>query len=319
LAAEIEALGWPVAALGEPPGLRPRIVLRLAQLFRRWRADVVHTHDDKPLLYASLAARLARVPRLVHTKHYGQVPQITRRQIVMGNLAARLADDFVCVSEQSARLAVERGLTARVRTIWNGIDVSRFAYAGPQTGGPAVLVARLSPEKDADTLLRAAALVARDDPAFRLEIAGDGVCLPDLRARAAELGLNERVRFLGEVRDVPSLLARASVFVLSSLTEGISLTLLEAMARGLPVVATRVGGNPEVVADGETGLLVPPRDPAALAAALLRVRRDPDHARELGRAGRRRVEAHFDVCRMVADYESLYLQTTPPEKSAVAV
>jgi glycosyltransferase involved in cell wall biosynthesis len=319
LADEIEAHGWPVVALGEPPGLRPRIVLRLAQLFRRWRADAVHTHDDKPLLYASLAARLARVPRLVHTKHYGQIPQITRRQIFLGNLAARLADDFICVSEQSARIAVERGLPARVRTIWNGIDVGRFAYAGPRPDGPAVLVARLSPEKDVDTLLRAAALAAREDPAFRLEIAGDGVCLPELRGRTAELGLGECVRFLGEVRDVPGLLARASVFVLSSLTEGISLTLLEAMARGLPVVATRVGGNPEVVAEGETGLLVPPRDPAALAGALLQVRRDPDRARGLGLAGRRRVEGHFDVRRMVDDYEELYLQTIAPRKSAVAV
>jgi len=310
LAVDLEACGWPVIALNEPPGLRPHIVLKLAQLFRHWRTDVVHTHDDKPLLYASLAAQLARTPRLLHTKHYGQVPQITRRQNFLGKLAARLTHGFVCVSEQSARIAVACGVPARqVLTIWNGIDLNRFAYAGPQQHGPAVLVARLSPEKDVDTLLRAAALVAQADPAFRLEIAGEGVCLPALLERTAELGMAEYVRFLGEVRDVPALLARASLFVLSSQTEGISLTLLEAMARGLPVVATRVGGNPEVVADGTTGLLVLPGDPTALASALLQIRRAPDRAHQFGLAGRRRVEEHFDVRHMVAKYEYLYCQS----------
>jgi glycosyltransferase involved in cell wall biosynthesis len=128
-----------------------------------------------------------------------------------------------------------------------------------------------------------------------------------LRAVAAELNLGNGVTFLGETRDVPAVLARAQLFVLSSVSEGMSLTLLEAMATGLAVVATNVGGNPEVVVDGETGLLVPPRDPAALAAALLRLRREPGERARLGRAGRERVERHFDVRRMVASYEDLYL------------
>src|SRR5207253_10486932 len=137
--------------------------------------------------------------------------------------------------------------------------------------GPVVMVARMSPEKDAESLVRAAALAARQLPAFRLEVAGDGACLPALKQLAAGLALGDHVRFLGEVRDVPALLARASLFVLPSQTEGISLTILEAMARGLPVVATCVGGNPEVVEDGRTGLLVPPRDPEALARGILRL------------------------------------------------
>ena len=115
---------------------------------------------------------------------------------------------------------------------------------------------------------------AAEDPSFRLEIAGDGPCMADLRRMAGELGLAGCVHFHGQVRDVPALLARAGLFVLSSLTEGVSLTLLEAMACGLAVVATRVGGNPEVVADGATGLLVPPGDPAAPAHAMLRLRRN---------------------------------------------
>jgi glycosyltransferase involved in cell wall biosynthesis len=303
LAGAVEACGWPVVALDAPPGLRPGLVPRLAGLFRRRRIDLVHTHDDKPLLYAPLAARLARVPRVVHTRHHGHLPWLRRRHAAMTRLAARLTSQFVCVSDDSARLTAGDGV--RARTIWNGIDMSRFSYTGPRADGPVVAVGRLSPEKDHPTLLRAVALAGRAAP-LRWEVAGNGPCRAALERLAAELGLGDRVRFLGEVADVPALLGRASVFVLPSLTEGLSLTLLEATARGLPVVATRVGGNPEVVVDGETGLLVPPGAPAALAGAVLRLLDDPATARRLGAAGRRRVETHFDVRRMVAEYETLY-------------
>jgi glycosyltransferase involved in cell wall biosynthesis len=309
LANDIEACGWPVTALDEPDGVRPGLVWRLARAFRRLGADVVHTHDDKPLLYGAPAAALAGVPRQIHTRH-GQAFFLRPRQARLISLAARLTDGFVCVSEDSARVTVRRhGVAPRgVSTIWNGIDLGRFAYSGPRADGPAVTVARLNPEKDMATLLRAVALVVRSQPAFRLEVAGDGPCLADLKQTAADLRLNGHVRFLGLVSDVPALLIRARLFVLSSVSEGVSLTLLEAMARGLPVAATRVGGNPEVVADGDTGLLVPARSPAALAEALLRLYGDADLGRRLGLAGRRRVEAHFDVRRMVARYEALYRQ-----------
>lgn len=306
LADDIEACGWPVTAMDQPEGLRPGLALRLARRFRHWHADVIHTHDDRAHLYGTFAGRLARVPCLIHTRH-GRSPNLSRRQKLLVNAASRLLDHFVCVSEDIARLAVQHGVRAdRVRSICNGIDVQRFAYHGPQPEGPAVLVARLSPEKDIETLLRAVELVVRQAPAFRLEIAGDGPCMAPLRQTSSALGLDDHVRFLGQVRDVPALLARAKLFVLSSLTEGISLTLLEAMASGLPIVATRVGGNPEVVADAETGLLVPPQNPPALADALLRFHRDRDACLRLGAAGRRRVEANFDIRRMVAEYERLY-------------
>lgn len=306
LADDIEACGWPVAALGEADGLRPGLVLRLARRLRHAQVDVLHTHDDRAHLYGTLAGRLARVPAIVHTRH-GRSPQLSRRQTMFVNAASRYIDSFVCVSEDSARLARANGVRAdKVCTIRNGIDVRRFAYQGPNGEGPALIVARLSPEKDIDTLLRAAALVVAQESAFRLEIAGDGPCLSALRQTCTALGLDEHVRFLGQVREVPALLARARLFVLSSLSEGISLTLLEAMARGLPLVATRVGGNPEVIAEGETGFLVPPQNPSALANALLRLWRDRSLCIRLGEAGRRRVEVDFDVRRMVAEYERLY-------------
>jgi glycosyltransferase involved in cell wall biosynthesis len=307
VAEDLEACGWPVTNLAEPPGFRPGLVLRLAQLFRRWQVDVVHTHNTKPLIYAAPASRLAGVRRLIHTRH-GQRFLAGRRETLVFRLASLLADRLVCVSHDSASLSVSEGIAAgRIATIWNGIDVARFAYRGPQGGGPAVMVGRLSPEKDVATLVRAAALVRRDYPAFRLDIAGYGPCLPALRRLVADLRLEDCVCFLGEVQDVPGLLARASVFVLPSLTEGLSLTVLEAMARGLPVVTTRVGGNPEVVVDGVTGLLVPEAAPDQLAAAVLRVLRAPEEGQRMGRAARQRAEELFDVRRMVAEYEDIYM------------
>jgi glycosyltransferase involved in cell wall biosynthesis len=308
LADDIEAAGWRVTALGEPGGLRPGMMLRLAGLFRRWQIDVVHTHDERPLVHAAPAARLAGVPRIIHTRH-GQGRHVTRRQALLLHLVAQLTDCFVCVSRDAAEATAAQGIRPRrVCTIVNGIDLTRFAYAGPCRNGPVVSVARLSPEKDIETLLEATAIAVREEPSFRVEIAGDGVCMPILRQRARELALEGHVRFLGQLRDVPALLRRARLFVLSSISEGISLTLLEAMARGLPVVATRVGGNPEVVVDRETGLLVPARDPVELAQALLQLHRDPDACRRMGFAARERVEGCFDVRLMVQEYELLYLR-----------
>lgn len=306
LADEIESLGWPVTALEEPPGLRPGLMLRLAGLFRRWKVDVVHAHNSRPLVCGAPAARLAGVPLVISTRH-GQSYGSNRRQNTTFRLASLLTDHVVCVSHDSVELSARRGVSRRkLRTIWNGIDVQRFAYAGPCPGGPAVMVGRLAPEKDVATLLRAVAAVVRVDPSFRLEIAGDGACRADLEGLAAELDLREYVRFLGAVNDVAALLERASLFVLSSLTEGVSLTVLEAMARGLPVIATRVGGNPEVVADGETGLLVPSATPDFLASALLQLHQNPATGRRMGLAGRERAEHYFDVRATVAAYEALY-------------
>lgn len=306
LAGDLEALGWPVFALERPAGVTVGLIPRLASLFCDGETDVVHTHNSRPLIYGGPAAWLARVPGVVHTRH-GRLLGRGKRLTSLFRSATRLANRIVCVSHDSARLSLREGVAPnKVRVIWNGIDVSRFDYTGPRAGSPVIMVGRLSPEKGVDTLLKAVALVVRDHPAFRLQVAGDGVCLPALREQAAGLRLNGNVDFLGERRDVPALLAQASAVVLPSYSEGISLALLEAMARGLPVVATRVGGNAEVVADGETGFVVPARSPEALADALVRLHRDPQQGRRMGEAGRRRVERHFDVRQMVREYEALY-------------
>jgi glycosyltransferase involved in cell wall biosynthesis len=305
IADEIEQLGWPVTAL-EMKGLSLGLYLRLAKRLRRMQADAVHTHNTRPLIVGGLSARLAGVSRVIHTRH-GQRAVNSRRQKLAFRLASMTLNRFICVSQDSADLTAAEGVSSkRIGTIWNGIDIERF-QPGRGSRGPVVAVGRLSPEKDFATLIRAAAIASRRDPSFRLEIAGDGVCMPALRDLINQLGLNDSgIRLLGPVQDIPGLLSRASAFALSSLTEGVSLAIMEAMASGLPVVATRVGGNPEVIADGVTGLLVPPSDPEALAAALLAVWQNPDERLRMGERGRSRAAEQFDVRRMIASYERLY-------------
>lgn len=316
LADAVEAAGVRVVPLHVPDGFRPGLWWQLARRFRGERFDIVHTHDDRPLIYGMPAAWWAGVPCRVHTHHHGRIPQIGRRQQMLIRFAARFAQPFVCVSHDSARFMIEQGVSAaRVCTLWNGIDLARFAYQGPCDNGVIVTVARLSPEKDIANLLRAAKRVVAEFPDARFEIAGDGPCRADLMKLTEALNLGQHVVFHGEVRDIPSLLARARLFVLPSQSEGISLTLLEAMARGLPLVTTCVGGNPEVVADGVTGMLVPSGDPPALAQAIGTLLREPDRGRRMGRAGRERVENCFDIRKMMTQYESMYDHAARAERT----
>jgi len=199
--------------------------------------------------------------------------------------------------------------------ICNGVDTHRFRPGGRQVARAALgigperivvgTVGRLDPVKDQVGLLRAFSRVV-DDSRVLLLIAGDGPCRAELETTVSALGLDGRVRLLGERDDVPSVLAAMDVFVLCSIAEGISNTILEAMATGLPVVATRVGGNPELVVDGKTGCLVEPRSPAALAASLRRYFEDPRLLAQHGGSARALAVAGFSLERMVGAYEQLY-------------
>ena len=302
---EIRRTGCPVHLL-QPSG-RIGLIRQMVRLFRRGHFDVVHTHNTYPHLYASIAARLAGVSVVVNTRH-GQRAGHGWKSRTQFRWASRLVDRIVAVSDDAARLCVDAdGVAARrVIRIWNGIDLNDFSFTGPAAAPIAISVARLSAEKDFPTLLRAVALAIREVPDLQLKLVGDGAERTKLEGLTRELGITSCVEFLGERTDVPHLLAQAGFFVTSSLTEGISLTLLEAMAVGLPVVATAVGGNSEIVVDDVTGKLVPPANPEALARAIVDMCRSENRWPALGRAGRNRVSDHFEVHRMVADYERLY-------------
>ena len=289
-----------------------KMLQQLAELMRNEGVQLVHTHNTYAHFYGTLAARLAEVPLVVNTQH-GAGCGSTWKHRLQFRIANRWTQRIVGVSEdcaQACRTAHPKSADKTI-CIYNGIDLSRFNYRGPCLSGDrptAISVARLSPEKDLQTLLRAVTRVLWEVPNFRLLIVGDGPEHSMLVDFVKEKELEGHVEFLGERSDVPELLASAGFFVTSSKTEGISLTLLEAAAVGLPIVATSVGGNPEIVQHGKTGRITAPENPGALARAMIEMCRDRDAWQAMGELGRQRVEQHFEVRRMVRDYEAVYAE-----------
>jgi len=299
--------------------------VRMARLFRKLRPDIVHTRNWT-CIDAIIGARLAGVPVVIHGEHGREAMDPEgrnrgRRQV--RRLLSPFVTEFVTVSRDLARWLVEqvRVPERKVRTIYNGVDTERYAPGDgaaarralgiPVEGAVAGTVGRLDPVKDQIGLIRAFAQAgsAQASKGRRvLVIAGDGPSRPQLEAAIADLGLGDSVRLLGERDDIPLILRALDVFVLSSIGEGISNAILEAMATGLPVIATRVGGNSELVRDGITGCLVEPRRPEALAEALADYFDDSTLARAHGGAGRERALEEFGLDRMLAEYVGLYRQ-----------
>jgi L-malate glycosyltransferase len=323
LGEQVRSEGIPVHVLGRRAGLDGRCVWRLAQLLRREGAALVHAHQYTPYSYATAARLLCRRPPVLFTEHGRHFPDLPKRRRIWANrLLLQRRDRLVGVGQvvKNALVANEGFSPERVGVIYNGIDLTAYEGAAPDRAairrdmgvGPGdfviLLVARLDYLKDHATALRAFDLVRRERPDARLILVGDGPERDAVERRVADLGLGESVRLLGLRRDVPRLVRAADVFLLTSISEGIPLTVLEAMAAEVPVVATRVGGLSEVVEDGQTGLLAPAGDAASLAAHVLRLAGDPGLRGELARRGRRRVEDLFSEERMVAEYRGLYAE-----------
>lgn len=323
LAADHRLGSRPVILMDKRRGFDWFMPLRLARRLRRLGVDIVHCHNYGPLLYGSVAGRLAGVRRVVYTSH-GPESSAYRGQGRIQRLG--LVDHVVAISDHVRDVAVVKGGVdaAKITTIHNGVDVEAFARSrvgaresirdelGMDLDAPVIgVVARLTHEKDHATLLRAFALVHAHHPAARLALAGDGDLRDPLIAQAGELGVRGAVSFLGTRGDVPDLLSAFDVFALPSRIEGLGITLVEAMAAGLPTVASRVGGIPEVVIDGETGRVVPPGDAEALSQALSWMLENRDRARAMGEAGRRRAADEFSLERMVRRYEAIYLGEAP--------
>ncbi len=319
LGCQLQAEGFTVHLVGRQPGFDWRCPLRLARILREEQVDVVHAHQYTPFFY-SLAARL-RGPRLpiVFTEHGRHQPDHPRRKRIVANrLLISKCDRLFGVGEavRQALIANEGLPASRVKVIYNGIDFETYAsgdrIAARRTlnAGPddfiLMQVARLDYLKDHVTAVRAIARIAGQHPQARLVLIGDGPERELIDATARELGVVDRVQMLGTRRDVAALLPGADVFLLTSISEGIPLTPLEAMAASIPVVATDVGGMREVVIEEETGLLAPARDDACLAQHVLRLATNPELRRQMGLAGRARAMRLFDESRMCADYGRHY-------------
>ncbi len=308
---DLRRAGCPVVCMHRGQGFRPGLIPQLKRLFINTRADVVHTHDPRPLIYAAPAARLAGVKSIVHTQH-GRVFGCSSRQLWMMRHAAKLVDSFACVSGDIRQLAIEHGIAAEKTVIvHNGLGSDRFEAADLEDFADAerdalLCVARLSPEKGVSTLIDAMAIAVGRLPSLKLLVAGHGPCRQLLDSQIRSRGLSQHVRLLGQVDNIPELFRNARVFVLPSNSEGISLTLLEAMLAKVPIIATNVGGTPEIITDRVTGLLVEPSKPDAMAKAIIELWEDRDLQVEMVDAASELVDTSFSIDQMLQSYQMLY-------------
>jgi len=288
----------------------------LARALLARRVDVVHCHGKRAHFRGAVAGALAGVRACVHTRHGLGDVNVAVRPRLLEHLAAPLTDKYVAVSERVLRRAARyrRIVFSKSLVIPNGIDTDLFRPRERERADDALrvgCVARLSEEKRHCVLLRAVADLRRKGVPVRLVLVGDGALRGELEDLARSLGVAGNTEFLGARRDVPELMRTFDVFALSSRSEGLPLTVLEAMASGLPVVSTDVGSIGEVVAQGKTGFLAPPNSPEQLAAALEKVAADGDWRRQAGNLGRKIVLERYSARKMADAHAKLYLDLVP--------
>lgn len=304
-----------VYALGKAAGNSFHFLMKLGRQLRTLKPDVVHTRNWGGM-DGIIASRLAGIRSVVHGEHgwdLGDPEGKNLRRVMVRRFLSSWVRELTCVSQNmKGWLIKEVGIKKPVNQVYNGIDSDVFRPCGNDIGLRAELgipekshlvgvIGRLDPIKDHPTLFRAFAKVKESVCNARLLVVGDGT-----ERRRLESAAGEDVLFLGSRSDVPRILSALDVFILPSLNEGISNTILEAMASGIPVIATRVGGNVELVEDGKTGFLVPPRDWQEMALAMMKYLADTNLRASHGKSGRLRVGQHFSVEQMVRGYEAVY-------------
>jgi sugar transferase (PEP-CTERM/EpsH1 system associated) len=316
----------PVVALDKTPGRNLELHRRFYEILKSLRPSIVHTRNLSALEF-QVTATLAGVPARIHGEHGRDIYDLDGKNVKYNLLRMGIrpfVDRYIAVSRDLGDWLVGTvGIREdRVSQIYNGVDSERFRPArglrpsmfpeGFCTDGTVVVgtVGRLEPVKDPLTLFRAFLCLLEMLPEarghLRLVAIGDGALMEEGRAILRKGGAESQAWIPGERSDVPELLRGLDLFVLPSLREGISNTILEAMATGLPVVATRVGGNPELVEEGRTGALVPPGSPEALANAIREFIDRPERLHTQGQAGRKRVEERFSLAAMVSEYLGVY-------------
>ncbi|MBI3302972.1 MAG: glycosyltransferase [Deltaproteobacteria bacterium] len=321
MATDFTAAGVPVQLIQKRSKLDLRLVSTLYHFFRREQVTVVHAFSSTAEFFAGLAARLGGSRVVASIRNYNESLPLVHR---MGKkLACALASAVVANSQAGAQAAVAAGIVAdeKVHVVPNGIESRRPAVAQKEArlclGVPAEAIVVLSVgrpvwEKGYEVTIEIAKRLAARHSQTLFLIAGDGPLRSVLEQRIQEAGVGERVRLLGERRDVPVLLAAADLYLNTSVSEGLSNSIMEAMAAGVPVLAAAAGGTPELVLDGETGLLFPPRDHALAIEKLDHLISNPGFRLTLGDQGRWSVEARYGLEAMLSRLESLYRLFLPP-------
>lgn len=312
---EIKEKGLTVHFLNKNLGLDLRMVPQIYRIFCAFRPDIVHTHRYV-LRYALLPLLFFRVPVRVHTVH-----NVARKEVDgIGKFVHRVAfrpGDVLPVSISRAvanTVQAEYGRDIHTPVIYNGIPTKHFvSYARRyNTEGEKNVVllhvGRFAPQKNHMLLIEAFELAIKVHPRMQLWLIGEGLLRPAVERFVKEKSLTDMVSFIGAVPNVKDFLIDCDIFVLSSDWEGFGIVIAEAMAAGKPAIATAVDGVPELVEDGVTGILVPPRDPQALAQGILRLAKDPELCQRMGEAAQERALERFDIVRAAREYESLYLK-----------
>lgn len=321
LAPELLSHGIRVIACGKRDGADLRAILRLRRALTSQRTEVLHSHNGTPHYYARVAALGLGLRRVVNTRHgMGDSSPASRREWLFRQ-SMRWTDAAVAVSAAAGRRLTDTGLVPahKLHVLPNGIHAGDFRQRDPQLRAQLAaslglapdtqlvgFVGRLNWAKDLGTMVDAFARVHAQRKDVALVLAGEGSERGAVEAAIAQAGIGDRVFLLGDRNDIPQLLPAFSMFAMSSISEGYSIALLEACACALPIVATRVGGNAEIVADGVNGLVVPPRDPEALAAAMVSLLDDPQRAADMGHAGRAWLLANSTFEVMASRYLDVY-------------
>ena len=323
---QLRELGIQADLIGRRPGFDTRAIASMRGLMRQFQPDVVHAHQTTPFVY-TLAARFGQNTPILLTEHGRFHPDVRSwKRALFHRLAMRRRDMAVAVGEAVAKALVEMEGIAdnRVRVVYNGIELERFAALDSARRKRAraelgiddesfvvLTAARLDSIKDHKTALRAISEANQNGANILFLVAGEGPERSALEQEIATLELGDAVRLLGTVDDVPALLRVSDVALLSSLSEGIPLFLIEAMAASVPVVASVVGGIPEVVRDGEEGFLVPAGSPQGFASALLKLRSGEGIWQRMSAAGPRRAAAMFSIEAMAGSYADLFERMSP--------
>jgi sugar transferase (PEP-CTERM/EpsH1 system associated) len=312
--------GTKIFVMNKLPGIDYILPLKLANLFRREKIMIVHTHDLGTYLYGAVGAKLALLPKVIHGEHGAVLqPSGSRpKDLVAYRYLSYITKVIHTTSDDLKRQLVRMTQIddRKVIAILNGVEIDKFKKESNTNIRKTLAietddfvigtVSRLAPVKNFELLIRVIPEINRTGLYPKVLFVGDGPSRPNLESLTRQYGLEKQIIFLGDRSDVPDLLNAMDVFVLTSFSEGLSNSIMEAMASGLPIVATDVGGNSELVINNETGFLFPSQDAGALAQRILQLADDVDNRNKIGLAGRKRMEDFFTMDKMIQNYENLY-------------